>query len=117
MRGKRPVLDVAGLDKYGDPIAEYSLFQELLLMPSNTSSKLGLRFRTTSPNSPKPYVELYGLLENKKSSQTISLTMGKGKESFKGVIDLKTMKETFAAKGSISLNIDNTRYFISNENL
>lgn len=117
MRGKRPVLDGVRLDEYGEPLSECRLFQELLSMPSNTSSRLGLKFRTTSPNSPKPYVELYGLFQRTASSQTISLTIGKGTKSFKGIMNLQTEKEEFAAKGSIPLNIDDKRYFIANENL
>lgn len=118
MRGTTPTLDKKTLQEYGgEPLEEYKSFQKLFSMPSNTASRLGLRFRTTSPNSPRPYVELYGQFQNNKQGPIISLRVGKGAASFSAELNLKTKIERIVAKNSISLNIDKERYFISGKNL
>jgi hypothetical protein len=118
MRGTTPTLDRKTLQEYGgEPLEEYESFQELFSMPSNTAPSLGLRFRTTSPNSPRPYVELFGWFQNSKSGPIITLEMGKGTTSFTAEMNLKTKKEQIVANNSISLNIDKARYFISGKNL
>lgn len=61
MRGSNPVLDRKALEQYGGAVLEdYESFQSLFSMPANSASGLGLRFQATNPNSPKPYVELFG---------------------------------------------------------
>ncbi|AIF84620.1 hypothetical protein NTE_02576 [Candidatus Nitrososphaera evergladensis SR1] len=117
MRGMSPTLDKKTLQEYGEPLEEYKSFQVLFSMPSNTAPRLGLRFRTTSPNSPRPYVELYGQFQHIKAGPIISLEMGKGAASFIAELNLKTKKERIVAKNSIFLNIDKERYFISGKNL
>jgi hypothetical protein len=117
MHGTRPVLDKKDLEQYGDTLEEYKSFQELFSMPANTAAKLGLKFRANSPNSPPPYVELYGQFLHNKSGPTISLTIGKGTASFVGELDLTSMKERIVAKNSVQLKIDKERYFVSNRNL
>lgn len=117
MRGTTPTLDKKTLEEYGgEPLEEYKSFQKLFSMPSNTAPRLGLRFRTTSPNSPKPYVELFGKFQNNRAGPIISLEMGKDPR-FIAELNLKTKKEQIVAKDSIPLNVDKDRYFISGKNL
>ena len=81
------VIDPKTLDDYGkNIISEYRLFQDLLSMPLNTSSFLNLPNKVTGSNSPKPYVELYGTFENKKTGPKISISIsGRDKNQFRAI--------------------------------
>lgn len=118
MKGSSPALDRKKIDEYGGALLEeYESFQSLFSMPANTASNLGLKFRATSPNSPRPYVEIYGQFIRTKSGAKISLTIGKDDKSFNAELDLQTKKEKVTAKNSIELNIDKEHYFISGKGL
>jgi hypothetical protein len=59
------------LQEYGDNKDSKELLKNLLQMPRNTLKAVGLPFRGTGANSPRAYVEFYGVL--KKNTLAISV--------------------------------------------
>lgn len=122
-------VDEKTLDHYGKKLTDKTRsIQDYLLMPLNNSNikVLNLPFMNLSPNSPKPYVEIFGNLKNKKigkeSDPIIELEISGKNESgdnktFKASISVKEEKIDYIADGNIKLRLDNKNYRIGNHNL
>lgn len=122
-------VDEKTLDEYGEKLTEKTkLIQEYLLMPLNSSDakKLNLPFMKLAPNSPKPYVEIFGNFKNKKTGKEfepiIELTIPGKDESnedktFNAIISVKDGKIGYHADGDIKLRLDDKNYLIGNQNL
>lgn len=111
-------LDKKTLSEYGITTREeFKIFQELLSMPLNTSDNLFIPNKATGTNSPKPYVEIYGRLDNKKTKKSISLSVKDKSNTFSAILDLEAKSQTISSSGSLKLNLDRKNYSISGKNL
>jgi hypothetical protein len=79
--GKSARVDTTTPDYYGSEKSEkhpeFEPLMHILSMPLNNAPKLGLPYRGTGANSPKPYVELYGSCELGKSKKLVLLSVGR----------------------------------------
>lgn len=118
--GKSAKVDATTPSQYGSEKSEkhpeFDPLMHILSMPLNNAPKLGLPNRGTGANSPKPYVELYGLCELGKSKKLIRLSVGRD-DGFNAELDLGSEKSKIMAAGKIRLNIDKERYFVKGKNL
>lgn len=124
-------VDKKTLDEYGMKLTEKTrLFQEYLQMPLNSTNteKLNLPFMTLAPNSPKPYIEIFGNFKNKKtgkeSEPVIELSISgkdesddKAEKTFNAIISVKEEKIEYRVDGNIKLRLDNKNYLMGNQNL
>lgn len=118
--GKNVRLDTTTPNEYGiqrtEKQSEFAPLIHVLSMPLNTAENLGLPYKVTGANSPKPYVELYGLCELGKSRKTVYLSVGKD-DGFKAELDIVSGESKISASGKIRLNIDKDHYFMKNKSL
>jgi hypothetical protein len=122
-------VDKKTLEEYGNKLTNKTRsVQEYLLMPLNNSNtqRLNLHIANLAPNSPKPYVEIFGNFRIKKSGKesdhVIDLEIY-GKDShddnkiFSAKIFVKEGTIDYIADGEIRLRLDNKNYQIGNQNL
>jgi len=118
--GKSAKFDTTTPSQYGSEKSEkhpeFDPLMHILSMPLNNAPKLGLPYRVTGANSPKPYVQLYGLCELGKSKKLIRLSVGRD-DGFNAELDLDSGKSKIMAIGKIRLNIDKEHYFMKEKNL
>ncbi len=113
-------LDEKTLDHYGvEKESEFKSFQERLTMPLSNKGSLGLPRRSTSPNSPKPYVILKGLYKE----GVVSLLVGKkdkkkGGNAYYGYkCDLKEGEANVDLQGEVIIKLDQSRYRLPSQAL
>lgn len=122
-------VDNKTLEEYGSKIRDKTRsMQEYLLMPLNNSDSqsLNLPIMSLAPNSPKPYVEIFGNLRIKKSGKELEPIIElevSGKDSsgdnktFSAKISINDGKINYLADGEIKLRLDDKNYRIGNQNL
>ncbi|MEM3443182.1 MAG: hypothetical protein QXM86_04935 [Candidatus Bathyarchaeia archaeon] len=118
MRGNGKILihfDDKTLAEYGDESTPADLLKNQLQMPYNTLESVGLPFRGTGSNSPKPYVEFQGTL--KKNTITFQITGRQTQKiKWKYAFDFAKNDEHLTLETDlIKLRLDKEHYFVQNK--
>ncbi|MEJ5327160.1 MAG: hypothetical protein WHU54_02775 [Candidatus Bathyarchaeia archaeon] len=106
------------LQEYGDNKDSKELLKNLLQMPRNTLKAVGLPFRGTGANSPRAYVEFYGVLKKNTLAISVSGRHGTGKIVWKFTFDFEKESENYSVDSDlIKLRLDKENYFVQNNAL
>lgn len=107
-------LDLKTLEHYGVNVEQVSLLQDLLAMPSNNLTSVGLPDKRTGANSKMPYVDFFGKYEKNKLMISITGKSEGQKETYEFVCDFVGGKEPVVSTpvDSLFLRLDDKCYFV-----
>ncbi len=109
-------LDQKTIDEYGKKVLpEAEKLQNLLHMPLMNQMSVGLPNYTTGENSKAPYVSLKGMLKSKKIVLSIEGKTDGSKGSMSISFDLTNNQVVAKVEPSLTLRIENGKYFVGDQ--